>query len=44
MDKMVPKQFGDFAEYLVMYVLGLKGMRVCLVDHTGADIIKISQN
>lgn len=39
-DKRLPKQFGDFAESLVMYVFGrYKKMRVALVDHIGADII-----
>jgi len=39
-DKRLPKQFGDFAEGLVMYVLGkLKNMSVALIDHVGADII-----
>ncbi len=39
-DKRLPKQFGDFAEMLVMYLLGkYKGARVALVDHVGADII-----
>lgn len=39
-DKRLPKQFGDFAESLVMYLLGKhKGARVALVDHVGADII-----
>lgn len=39
-DKRLPKQFGDFAESLVMYILGKhKGARVALVDHVGADII-----
>ena len=39
-DKRLPKQFGDFAESLVMYLLGRhKGARVALVDHVGADII-----
>lgn len=34
------KQFGDFAENLVMYVLGqLNDMSVALIDHVGADII-----
>lgn len=34
------KQFGDFAENLVMYVLGqLKSMSVALIDHVGADLI-----
>ena len=35
-----PKQFGDFAEELVMYMLGgMMGMSVALIDHVGADII-----
>lgn len=39
-DKRLPKQFGDFAESFVMYLLGKhKGARVALVDHVGADII-----
>ena len=39
-DKRFPKQFGDFAETLVMFVLAkYKGMRVALVDHVGADLI-----
>ena len=38
-DKRLPKQFGDFAESLVMFILGKKGLRVALVDHVGADII-----
>lgn len=41
------KQFGDFAENLVMYMLGrYKKMKVALVDHEGADIIatKIDSN
>lgn len=39
-DKRLPKQFGDFAESLIMYLLGRhKGARVALVDHVGADII-----
>lgn len=34
------KQFGDFGEQLVMYVIGQqKGMKVALVDHAGADLI-----
>lgn len=33
------KQFGDFAEGLVMYVLGQKNMSVALIDHVGADVI-----
>jgi len=39
-DKRLPKQFGDFTEGLVMYVLGKqKDMTVALIDHVGADII-----
>ena len=34
------KQFGDFAENMVMYVLGqMKNMSVAIIDHVGADII-----
>ena len=34
------KQFGDFGEQLVMYLIGSqKNMKVALVDHAGADII-----
>lgn len=34
------KQFGDFAECLVMHVFGqLKNMSVALIDHVGADVI-----
>lgn len=39
-DDRWPKQFGDFAECLTMYVLGqLKNMSVALIDHVGADVI-----
>ncbi len=39
-DERWPKQFGDFAECLTMYVLGqLKNMSVALIDHVGADVI-----
>lgn len=39
-DDRWPKQFGDFAECLAMYVLGqLKNMSVALIDHAGADLI-----
>jgi|GEM_PF-2521935 len=39
-DERLPKQFGDFAEMLVMYALGhMRGMSVALIDHVGADII-----
>lgn len=38
------KQFGDFAEGLVMYVLGqYKDMSVALVDHVGADLFAVSR-
>ena len=43
-DKRFSKQFGDFAEHLVMYVLLLKNMRVARVDHVGADLIAACQN
>lgn len=44
-DGRLSKQFGDFAEGLVMYVLGkYKKMRVALVDHIGADIIANRKN
>lgn len=40
LDERLPKQFGDFGECLVMYILGrYKKMRVALVDHVGADLI-----
>lgn len=43
-DERLPKQFGDFAENLVMFILGkFKGKRVALVDHIGADIIATSK-
>jgi len=39
-DKRLPKQLGDFAEGLVVYVLGqMRGMSVAQIDHVGADII-----
>ena len=39
-DDRWPKQFGDFAECLAMYVLGqLKNMSVARIDHVGADLI-----
>ena len=39
-DDRWPKQFGDFAERLAMYVLGqLKNMSVAWIDHVGADLI-----
>lgn len=37
-----PKQFGDFAEQLTMFVMGrLNNMSVALIDHVGADVIAI---
>ncbi|KAA0975271.1 hypothetical protein FQ154_13785 [Paeniglutamicibacter gangotriensis] len=34
------KQFGDFGEHLVMYIVGIqKGLKVAVVDHAGADLI-----
>lgn len=39
-DERLSKQLGDFGEALVMFILGhIKGYRVALVDHEGADII-----
>lgn len=43
-DLRFPKQFGDFAESLVMYVLGLQNWSVALIDHVGADIIAIFED
>lgn len=43
-DLRFPKQFGDFAETLVMYILGLKSWSVALIDHVGADIIAINKD
>ena len=35
-----PKQFGDFGENLILFLIGqVKNMKVALVDHVGADII-----
>ena len=42
-DLRFPKQFGDFAESLVMYVLGLNNWSVALIDHVGADVLAISR-
>lgn len=43
-DKRWAKQFGDFAEHLVLYILGqCKNMSVALVDHVGADIFAVSR-
>ena len=41
-DLRFPKQFGDFAESLVMYVLGLNNWSVALIDHVGADVLAIT--
>lgn len=39
-DKRLPKQFGDFGEQLVMFIIGrLYEHRVAYVDHVGADLI-----
>ncbi|AIZ56721.1 hypothetical protein Mpt1_c08450 [Candidatus Methanoplasma termitum] len=43
-DGRLPKQFGDFAEGLVMYLLGQRGMSVALIDHVGADLIAAERN
>lgn len=40
-DLRFPKQFGDFAESLVMYILGLNNWSVALIDHVGADVIAV---
>lgn len=42
-DLRFPKQFGDFAESLVMYVLGLNNWSVALIDHVGADVLAVSR-
>lgn len=42
-DLRFAKQFGDFAESLVMYVLGLNNWSVALIDHVGADVLAISR-
>lgn len=42
-DLRFPKQFGDFAESLVMYVLGLNNWSVALIDHVGADVLAVSK-
>lgn len=44
-DPRWPKQFGDFGEHLVMYLIGMqKNMKVALVDHAGADLIASDLN
>uniref|UniRef100_UPI003F692091 hypothetical protein n=1 Tax=Streptococcus pluranimalium TaxID=82348 RepID=UPI003F692091 len=43
-DLRFPKQFGDFAESLVMYVLGLSNWSVALIDHVGADVIAVGRD
>lgn len=44
-DQRWPKQFGDFAEQLVMYVLGqCKNFSVAYVDHVGADIFAVNRD
>ncbi|HEM5123137.1 TPA: hypothetical protein U1246_001031 [Streptococcus suis] len=42
-DLRFPKQFGDFAESLVMYILGLNNCSVALIDHVGADVIAVNE-
>lgn len=42
-DLRFPKQFGDFAESLVMYVLGLNNWSVALIDHVGVDVLAVSR-
>lgn len=41
-DLRLPKQFGDFSESLVMYILGLNNWSVALIDNVGADVIAVS--
>lgn len=43
-DLRFPKQFGDFAESLVMYLLGLNNKSVALIDHVGADVISVDRD
>jgi len=39
-DGNLSRQFGDFGEMLVMYVLGhMKGYRVAYIDYDGADLV-----
>ena len=40
-DLRFPKQFGDFSESLVMYILGLNNWSVTLIDHVGADVVAV---
>lgn len=40
-DLRFPKQFGDFSESLVMYILGLNNWSVALIDHVGADVVAV---
>ncbi|HHT7813089.1 hypothetical protein HO929_00520 [Streptococcus suis] len=42
-DLRFPKQFGDFAESLVMYLLGLNNLSVAQIDHVGADVIAVNE-
>lgn len=43
-DLRFPKQFGDFAETLSMYVLGLQNWSVALIDHVGADLLAVDSS
>lgn len=43
-DLRFPKQFGDFSESLVMYILGLNNWSVALIDHVGADVIAVRRS
>ena len=40
-DLRFPKQFGDYSESLVMYILGLNNWSVALIDHVGADVVAV---
>ena len=43
-DDRIKKQFGDFCEHLIMYLLGIKGVSVAHIDHVGADLLATKNN
>ena len=43
-DERIKKQFGDFAEHLIMFLLGAEGMSVAHIDHVGADLFATDRN
>ena len=43
-DERIKKQFGDFAEHMIMYLLGAEGMSVAHIDHVGADLFATDKN